>query len=65
MSTNLELLQAAKTKILTAMADNAGKPDYSIAGQQVKYSDLVDRLANINEQIAIEQGPFEVATEFR
>lgn len=62
---DLALLIQARTAILTALASNAGKPDYSVDGQTVKYSDLVDRLDKINQQITALQGPFEVATEFR
>ena len=62
---DLALLIQARTAILTALAANAGKPDYSVDGQTVKYSDLVDRLDKINQQITALQGPFEVATESR
>lgn len=63
MATDLELLQTARTAILTAMATNAGKPDYSIDGQSVSYSSLFTRLTQLNDQIAAIQGPLEEISE--
>ena len=65
MPTDLENLQTARSAILTALAANAGKPNYSIDGQQVSYDSLLDRLAKIDALIAAQEGYFEVSTEYR
>lgn len=63
MATDLELLQTARTAILTALASNAGKPNYNIDGQSVSYDALTSRLRDLNEQIAAFQGPLEEISE--
>jgi hypothetical protein len=63
MPTDLELLLAARSAALTALATGAGRPDYTIDGQSVSYSSLVDRLARLNTAIAALEGPIELDTE--
>jgi hypothetical protein len=60
---DLALLLDARTALLTAMRDNAGKPDYTIDGQSVSWSSVFDRLAVLNQQIAALQGPVVEITE--
>jgi hypothetical protein len=62
-ASDLALLQLARTNILQAMADGAGKVSYSIDGQSVQWNDLFTRLAQINAQIQALQGPIEQVTE--
>lgn len=64
MATDIDNLKAARTKILEALATNAGKPNYNIDGQQVSYDTLLDRLTKLNDMIAAFEGPFEVATQY-
>lgn len=60
---DLALLIDARTALLTAIKDNAGKPDYTIDGQSVSWNSLMSRLAMLNEQIAALQGPAVEITE--
>ena len=62
---NLILRRSNVIAELAAMTStaNGGKPSYSIDGQQVDHvayrRSLYEELAQINQQIAILQGPFE------
>lgn len=56
MASDLENLKAAKSRILEALAANAGKPNYTIEGQSVSYADLTRQLKEINELLAAEDG---------
>jgi hypothetical protein len=60
---DLALLVAARTAILTAIAANAGRVSYSIDGQSVSWGELNRQLADLNQQIAAVGGPIEVVTE--
>lgn len=57
-------LITAKEKIAAILAASPG-PDYSLDGQSVSRSQLLDQLAKLNELIQIEQGPFELLTQGR
>lgn len=61
--TDLELLAALKTAILTALLDDAATPfvTYNIDGQSVtrKRAEAMDMLKQINELIAAEE-PYEI-----
>lgn len=63
MATDLELLQTAKSNLLSALATHGHKRSYNIDGQQVSYSDLWDRLEKLDKAIASAQGPFEIADQ--
>ncbi len=63
MATDLELLQTAKTALLTVLAANAGAPNYKIDGQMVSIGELFDRLAKLDAALAAIQGPFEIVDE--
>lgn len=63
MATALENLISARDAIAQAIADNAGKPNYSIDGQSVSYDSLMSQLTNLNSQIAAVGGPFDVSDE--
>ena len=63
MATDAENLAAAKSALLAALATQAGRPDYSIDGQSVNRSELLDRLDKLNAALAAAEGPFELQTE--
>lgn len=63
MATDLELLQTARTALLTALSENAGCPNYTIENQTVSIGELFDRLAKIDAAIAALNGPVELITE--
>lgn len=62
MPTDLENLQTARSAILTELAANAGKPNYTIDGQSVSRDSLLDRLTKLNALINVFEGPFELET---
>ena len=55
-------LDTAISAILTALATNAGKPNYTIDGQTVSYDSLLDRLGKLQQMRTAVAGPFEVET---
>jgi len=55
-------LDTAISAILTALATNAGKPNYTIDGQTVSYDSLLDRLDKLQRARTATAGPFEVET---
>lgn len=59
MATYLENLQTARETLAAALAENAGKPNYSIDGQSVSWGELMDRIGKLDEAISAAQGPFE------
>jgi archaellum component FlaC len=63
VATDLELLTEARTAVLTAIRDNAGKPSYSIDGQSVSRTEIFRQLAELNDQIQAVGGPVEEITE--
>lgn len=62
-ASDLALLLLARTNVLQAMADGAGKVSYTIDGQSVQWNDLFTRLQSINAQVQALQGPVEQVTE--
>lgn len=60
MATDLENLLTARAALTAAMAENAGKPDYSIDGQSVSWGELMNRLDVLNRLIAQTEGPTEI-----
>ncbi len=63
MATYLENLITARETLAAALATGAGKPNYSIDGQQVSWGDLCDRLEKLDKAIAAAQGPVEVVDQ--
>ena len=55
-------LDTAISAILTALATNAGKPNYTIDGQTVSYDSLLGRLEKLQKMKTSVAGPFEVET---
>lgn len=63
MATDLEILMQARTNLLVALRDNAGRLDYNIDGQQVSAESLFRRLRMLNEQISVLGGPIEFESQ--
>jgi uncharacterized coiled-coil protein SlyX len=63
MATDLELLVAARTQLLTVLSTQAGRLNYNIDGQQVSADSLFDRLEKLNASIAAISGPIEIETQ--
>lgn len=63
MATDLELLLAARTALLTVLSTQAGRLNYNIDGQQVSADSLFDRLEKLDASIAAISGPIEVETQ--
>lgn len=63
MATYLENLITARDNLAATLAEHGHKPDYSIDGQSVNWSELRKRLRDLNDDIAAAGGPFEVRTE--
>lgn len=63
MATDLELLVAARTQLLTVLSTQAGRLNYNIDGQQVSADSLFDRLEKLNAAIAAIGGPIEIETQ--
>jgi len=63
MATRLENLETARDVLAAALATNAGRPDYSIDGETITFSTLMDRMAKLDAMIATAQGPVEYASE--
>lgn len=62
--TDLEILVATRTALLTALETYAGRPNYTVDGQTFDFNGLYDRLDKINAQISAIQGPVELQTEY-
>jgi hypothetical protein len=63
MATYLENLQTARDRLAASLAENAGRPNYSVDGETFTFGELVDRLAKLDAAIAAGQGPMEVRSE--
>lgn len=63
MATDLENLRTARSNLLAALAECAGKPNYSFEGQTVTWGELFDRLGKIDKAIAAIQGPVEIHSQ--
>lgn len=63
MATDLDNATTARSAVITELAANTGKPDYSIDGQGVQWgarrTQLMAELEKWNEIIRILGGPFE------
>jgi hypothetical protein len=63
MATYVENLQTAREALAAALAENAGRPNYTIDGETFDFGELIDRLAKLDAAIAAGQGPVEVYSE--
>lgn len=58
MASDLENLKAIRSNLLATLVTNGVKPDYSIDGQSVTYSSLLEWIERLNVQITAAEGPW-------